>query len=213
MSSTSSEYLTVSEAAELLRVSVSTIRRWIRDGTITAHRAGQRRLLLTRADVTSAMRTIQLAGNPTPQVVRFATAPPANRATTSRPTNEYEEKSRDLGEMPVPVLRFEEGHDDLEIMAPEAWEDIREAREFRTEQLMGEHDLEFDQFDIGVLASMIIHSPDRPRRRLLTSDEQRRMLHALENAERTRERIRRRSGERALRGHVPNVRWIGEFRL
>jgi excisionase family DNA binding protein len=46
-------YLTVAEAAALLRVAPSTVRRWIREGDVPAYRLGQRRLRLRRGDVTA----------------------------------------------------------------------------------------------------------------------------------------------------------------
>ncbi len=45
------EYLTVREAAELLRVSVPTIRRWIASGRLHAVRPGSRSVRLRRSDV------------------------------------------------------------------------------------------------------------------------------------------------------------------
>lgn len=157
--------MTIPEAAELLRVSVSTIRRWIRDGTISAHRAGQRRLLLKRTDVAKAVHAVEPTANPNSRMVTQA-----------------------------PAAYIDAQQEPLAIMAPEVWEDIHEGRELRTGQLMGEYDPEFEQFDIGVLASMIVHSPDRPRRRLLAPDEQQRWLAALDRAQQTSDRIQKRSG-------------------
>lgn len=192
MSISPHEYLTVAEAAELLRVSVSTIRRWIRTGSITAHRAGQRRLLLRRADVTRAMRAV---------------GPTTNGATRGylSPTPWDRDESRRTAAARAPELRTPEEANGLAeqtrarlpasgIMTPEAWELIREGRELRTDQVMKEIDPKFDDFDLGVVTNMIVHSPDRPRPRLLTLDEQRQMLDAIEHAARTRERIRQRSG-------------------
>ena len=45
------EFVTVAEAATLLRVAPSTVRRWIRDGDVPAHRIGRRRIALRRADL------------------------------------------------------------------------------------------------------------------------------------------------------------------
>ncbi len=47
------EFLTVAEAATLLRVAPSTVRRWIREGDVPAHRIGHRRVALRRADLAS----------------------------------------------------------------------------------------------------------------------------------------------------------------
>ena len=47
------DYVTVSEAATLLRVAPSTVRRWIREGDVPAHRIGHRRVVLRRADLAS----------------------------------------------------------------------------------------------------------------------------------------------------------------
>lgn len=45
------EYVTVAEAAELLGVAQSTIRRWIREQRVPAYRLGDRRILLRRHDL------------------------------------------------------------------------------------------------------------------------------------------------------------------
>jgi excisionase family DNA binding protein len=45
------DLLTVTEAATLLRVAPSTVRRWIREGDVSAHRIGRRRVALRRADL------------------------------------------------------------------------------------------------------------------------------------------------------------------
>lgn len=51
MSVLDEDYLTVAEAAALLRVAPSTIRRWIREGDLPAYRVGRRRVGLLRADL------------------------------------------------------------------------------------------------------------------------------------------------------------------
>ena len=45
------DYITVAEAATLLRVAPSTVRRWIRQGDVPAYRIGQRRVALRRGDL------------------------------------------------------------------------------------------------------------------------------------------------------------------
>ena len=45
------DYVTVAEAATLLRVAPSTVRRWIREGDVPAVRIGRRRVALRRTDL------------------------------------------------------------------------------------------------------------------------------------------------------------------
>jgi excisionase family DNA binding protein len=45
------EYMTIAEAAELLRLHPSTIRRWIAQGVVTGYRVGPRHVLLKRAEL------------------------------------------------------------------------------------------------------------------------------------------------------------------
>lgn len=52
------EFLTVTEAATLVRVSSSTIRRWIREGNLPAYRLGPRRLGLRREDLSALVTPI-----------------------------------------------------------------------------------------------------------------------------------------------------------
>src|SRR5688572_29382890 len=47
----SEDYVTVDEAAKLLNVAPSTIRRWIREGYLPADRIGKRRVAIRRADL------------------------------------------------------------------------------------------------------------------------------------------------------------------
>jgi excisionase family DNA binding protein len=49
------QMLTVAEAAEMLRVSPSTVRRWIREGEIRAYRIGRRRIGLRPSDLSSVV--------------------------------------------------------------------------------------------------------------------------------------------------------------
>jgi excisionase family DNA binding protein len=68
MSGVGEEYLTVAEAATLLRVAPSTIRRWIREGDVPAYRIGRRRVGLKRDDlsslITPARPGVETSGKP-----------------------------------------------------------------------------------------------------------------------------------------------------
>ena len=61
------EYVTVAEAATLLRVAPSTVRRWIREGDVPAYRIGRRRVALRRDDlanlITPARPAWRTSGN------------------------------------------------------------------------------------------------------------------------------------------------------
>jgi excisionase family DNA binding protein len=52
------EYYTTSEAAHLLRVSRTTLWRWIGEGRLAAYRVGGRTLRIRREDVTRALRPV-----------------------------------------------------------------------------------------------------------------------------------------------------------
>ncbi|MBA3642852.1 MAG: helix-turn-helix domain-containing protein [Chloroflexia bacterium] len=56
------DYVAVKEAASLVRVAPSTIRRWIREGTLPACRVGQRRVALKRADLLTMITPVRTRG-------------------------------------------------------------------------------------------------------------------------------------------------------
>jgi excisionase family DNA binding protein len=122
------DFVTVAEAARLLRVAPSTVRRWIRQGDVLAHRIGRRRVALRRADlarlITPARPTAETNGNPA------AAEPVVGRRLTP------EEKARALEAMDrLKELRkrtFEERGGKL---FPPSWETINEMRDERTRQL------------------------------------------------------------------------------
>jgi excisionase family DNA binding protein len=128
MSAVDEEYLTVAEAATLLRVATSTIRRWIREGDVSAYRIGRRRVALRRADlsslITPARPGVETRGNVT------VDEPVVGRRLTP------EEKTRALEAMDrLKELRkrtFEERGGKL---FPPSWETINEMRDERTRQL------------------------------------------------------------------------------
>jgi excisionase family DNA binding protein len=54
------EYVTVAQAATLLQVAPSTIRRWIRAGNIAAYRVGWRRVALKRIDLPKLITPVRV---------------------------------------------------------------------------------------------------------------------------------------------------------
>jgi excisionase family DNA binding protein len=55
------DYVTVAEAATLLRVAPSTVRRWIREGDVPAYRIGRRRVTLRRVDLSAQVTSAPAA--------------------------------------------------------------------------------------------------------------------------------------------------------
>lgn len=121
------QMLTVAEAAELLRVAPSTIRRWIREGEIQAYRVGKRRIGVRREDLSRV-------------VVPANTAHMLGAASVSTPivipipTEEERERGR------AAVERLLERHRAYkaaggEVSKTPAWVEINEARDERSEHL------------------------------------------------------------------------------
>jgi excisionase family DNA binding protein len=128
MSAVDEEYLTVAEAATLLRVATSTIRRWIREGDVPAYRIGRRRVALKRDELTNLISPAR----PTAETKGYVAVdePVVGRRLTP------EEKARALEAMDrLKELRkrtFEERGGKL---FPPSWETINEMRDERTRQL------------------------------------------------------------------------------
>lgn len=61
------ELVTVSEAARALRVSVPTIKRWLKDGRIPAYHVGPRSIRIRRADLTRVLTPMREEVSPMPE--------------------------------------------------------------------------------------------------------------------------------------------------
>lgn len=57
-------YYSISDAAEILGVTVKTIQRWIADGTIPAHRIGTKVVRISEDSLNAALRPIPSGGGP-----------------------------------------------------------------------------------------------------------------------------------------------------
>jgi excisionase family DNA binding protein len=122
------EYVTVAEAATLLRVAPSTVRRWIREGDVPAHRIGRRRVALRRADLARlitparpAAETNNNAADDDPVAGRRLTPEEVQRAL----------EALDRAQRHAKETRARRGGK----LFPPAWITINEQRDERTRQL------------------------------------------------------------------------------
>ena len=131
MTAIDEEYMTVAEAAALMLVAPSTIRRWIREGDLPAYRLGPRRVGLRRDDLASLI-TPACKGMDRVSNMRGDEHPPIGKLTPEERRRGLEAMDR-LEEMSK-AIREERGG---ELFSP-SWEILAELREERTRQFMGE---------------------------------------------------------------------------
>lgn len=122
------EYVTVAEAAALLRVAPSTVRRWIREGDVPAYRIGRRRVALKRDELSNLITSARPGAGTSGEVT-------INEAIVSRRLTP-EEKRHALEVMDrirqrAKEIRARRGGK----LFPPAWVTINEQRDERTRQL------------------------------------------------------------------------------
>jgi excisionase family DNA binding protein len=124
------EFLTVGEAATLMRVAPSTIRRWIREGDVPAYRLGQRRVGLRRGDLD---RMVTPVGGSRDRVsaLRGDEHPSIGTLTPEERKQGLEAMER-LVRMRKADLARRGGK-----LYPSSWKILEDLREERTRQLMG----------------------------------------------------------------------------
>ncbi len=123
--------LTVVEVADLLRVSPSTVRRWVRDGDVPAFRIGGRRVGIRRSDLGAVVEPMSNAAEPREAV-------PDDNTFHFRPRKlTPDEKARALKAIDeIERLRAEMLAERGGVpFSPPAWELLNEARDERIEQL------------------------------------------------------------------------------
>jgi excisionase family DNA binding protein len=162
MSALEDDYLTVDEAASLLRVAPSTVRRWIRQGEVPAFRLGKRRVALRRTDL-SALITPLHAGHHAAGdddgawQETVALTPEEEERRLAEGLAMLEKIRQEYANEPPPEVRKlteEEKERALQVLEearqlrqeqvakygifPPSWITINEMRDERTRQLMGE---------------------------------------------------------------------------
>ena len=123
------DLLSVREAARLVRVSESTVWRWINEGVVPSHRVGRKRVYLKRAELTPLLRPARTKGGDMSQRER--------EKLNLSPLNPDRPPDVD------PVAQARALHANWRAehggkTMPEAWEDINEARDQRTRELDAE---------------------------------------------------------------------------
>ena len=121
------DYLTVAEAAALMRVAPSTIRRWIRAGQVAGYRLGPRRVALKRGDLAALVTAA-----PTRTDVEPSTVPlPATEIQPPTPA----EWERGMAALERAKRRAERIHQRRGGQPfPPAWETLAEIRDERDRQ-------------------------------------------------------------------------------
>jgi len=116
------DLVTVADAATLMHVNRSTIRRWIAQGTLPAYRLGTRRVALKRADLA---QLITLIGHQ------------AGAATNAIPKLTPAEQRRALAAMDAAARLREEiaAGRGGQPFAPDSWELLNESRDQRSRDL------------------------------------------------------------------------------
>lgn len=112
------------DAAKLLRVSESTVWRWINQEKIPAYKVGSKRVWLRRSELESLIRPARKRKEPTMERKQMLTLPMSAFATGD---NEAVARARAL----QASLLAKRGGKPM----PEAWQDIDEAREQRSQGL------------------------------------------------------------------------------
>ena len=125
------EYLTVAAAAGLLKVSKSTVWRWIEAGTLPAYRVGSRGVRLKRAELEQVVTPLtvgQRQGESMAQAEQIQIRPltPQER---ERGLQALEELRRMRDEIAAKYG----------TLTPASWELLNEARDERTAELMHDH--------------------------------------------------------------------------
>jgi excisionase family DNA binding protein len=122
------EFVTVAEAATLLRVAPSTVRRWIREGDVPAHRIGRRRVALRRADLARLITPAR----PTPDEKNNAAV--GDPVVGRRLTPEEQQHALEVMDRIQQRAREIQARRGGKLFPP-AWITINEQRDERTRQL------------------------------------------------------------------------------
>ena len=128
MSTLENDYLTVTEAAALLRVAPSTVRRWIRQGDVPAYRLGRRRVAILRGDLVTLITPIQ------PGMSLISDERDIEALRTRKLTPEEKERALEAIERAQRDANELQARRGGKLFSP-SWEIIAEMRDERTREL------------------------------------------------------------------------------
>jgi excisionase family DNA binding protein len=130
------DWLSIREAGRLLKVSRTTIHRWLKDGRLRAYRVGPKAVRIHRADLERVVSLVQPDGE---EVTRMTEARPmpihTSLATITPLTDEQQRRALDALKASQELLermRARWGGKPFD----ESWPMIREAREERSKRLL-----------------------------------------------------------------------------
>ncbi len=121
------DLLTVVEAASLLKVHTSTIRRWIAQGNLPAYRVGQRRVALKREDVANLIGLAR--PSPVQETGMLANDLPVIPPLTPDQRQQYLDALESSRLLRAELLEKRGG-----VLFPNSWELINEERDERSRE-------------------------------------------------------------------------------
>jgi len=114
------DFVSLSEAAQILRVSEVTLRRWINHGRVRAYRFGPRRIRLRRADLEALVTPAREGGG-------AVTSSESLRLVPMAPSQDDSGVVARARALQAALLEKRHGKP-----LPESWDDINQAREQRS---------------------------------------------------------------------------------
>lgn len=135
MSDDSNDLLSISEAAEALKVSVATLKRWISSGRLPAYHLGPRKVRIRRADLDKVLTPVgvkEAAAHYAPATVDRAWIEANIKPYTPEEREQLRKAIADAAALRAEMLERRGG-----VPFPESWPMIRRAREDRSRKLLG----------------------------------------------------------------------------
>jgi excisionase family DNA binding protein len=129
MQSLADDFLTIAEAARIIHVAESTIRRWIREGELPAYRIGKRRVAVRREDLAGLIGPVKSSDESKENDTAEARGLPAVRRLTSEEQQRGMETVERLKQMQQTMLAERGG----KPFSP-GWKLINEARDERSRE-------------------------------------------------------------------------------